>query len=231
MKLNNEENIIRCQKALYSKQLNTYSKLCNLYANLASSLSSKDSQARPEDIEKRYSLPLSLATHGKLDFIENYPENYFSQDEIDTFKKYSSCAKSLTKFKTASDILSNAITYDENSVPQISTEIIDEYQDYMEHTSKMTQNFNAFINKSTPRDIGHQSFLTTRQAINTINNIDPSHLNIDTATLGKNVTPSAFGAYTIRGVRGLTPSQVIDYTEALDIKDETQKKVLHKQTV
>ena len=81
MKLNNEKNIMLCQKALYSKQLQYYSKLCKLYSELAKL---KGPDVTPDEVQDTYSEALALAAKGNLDFLkpENnlvYSNNYTTQ--------------------------------------------------------------------------------------------------------------------------------------------------------
>lgn len=67
MKLNTEKNILLCQKALYSKQLEAYSGLCKLYARLAE----RHPDYTSGEIENRYAEALTNASKGDLKFL-NY---------------------------------------------------------------------------------------------------------------------------------------------------------------
>lgn len=103
MKLDNQRNIKICQKYLYSKQLECFGNLCELYADLAKLQGPK---ATPEDIQRAYSKPLSLATKGDLDFDK---VGIFEPTETEIFIKYAETAKNLNILKEASNLLSEVI--------------------------------------------------------------------------------------------------------------------------
>jgi len=225
MKLNSEKNIMLCQKALYSKQLQYYSKLCSLYSDLAK-LQGPDTT--PDEVQETYSEALSLAAKGDLSFLESENDIY-SENEIDIFKKYAFCSDRLSQFKEAASILKGSIIRFSFEEPEFDLTAIERYKNYMQNTSKSTKLFDKFISESSPRLIGHNYYLATRKSINTIDEIDNSHLN--SKAFSKILTPTAFGA-TIKGVKKhvhtidkpevKTPSEVRD--EAYNIFEKDEKR-------
>ncbi len=223
MKLNNEKNIMLCQKALYSKQLQYYSKLCKLYSELAKL---KGPDITPDEVQDTYSEALALAAKGNLDFLKpennlvysnNYTTQKYSNEEIEIFKKYAFHSGRLAQFKEASSILKGSIIRFSFQDPEFDLTAINKYKDYMQNTSKSTKLFDKFISESSPRLIGHNYYLATKQSIKEIDAIDSSHIN--SKAFSGILTPVAFGA-TISGVK--TPNHVIDMTSKLDAKTPSQ---------
>lgn len=103
MKLDSVKNIKIFQKTLYAKQLECYSYLCELYSELAKL---QGPEATAEEIENRYSKPLSLAVKGDLDF--NKYGNY-EPIEIEIFTKYAKISQELNEYKTSINMLSEVI--------------------------------------------------------------------------------------------------------------------------
>lgn len=221
MRLNSEKNIMLCQKALYSKQLQYYSKLCSLYSELAKL---KGPNTTPDEIQDTYSEALSLAAKGDLSFLDsdnkdNYSttpiESTYSDYESKIFKKYAFYSERLSQFKEAATILKGSIIRFSFQEPEFDLTAIDKYEKYMQNTSRSTQAFDKFINESSPRLIGNHYYLATKQSIKNIDKIDSSHLN--SQAFSSILTPVAFGA-TIKGVK--TPTNIIDDASNIFEKDE-----------
>lgn len=201
MKLNNEKNILLCSKALYAEQLKAYANLCKLYEALSKNASRT---ATASQIQERYSEALSLAAKGDLSFTERennyiFSESFkgakFNQSEIKIFKDYAKYSKILKKFKQASEIISSAVSYDNDGSPSVSEKGVNEYKAYM-HESSVTRAFDKRFTEHSPTYIGHQYYLASRNSINAIQSIDSSHLQ--GMTISKKLSPSQFGA-TISG--------------------------------
>ena len=219
MKLNSEKNIMLCQKALYSKQLQYYSKLCSLYSELAKL---KGPNVTPDEVQDTYSEALSLAAKGDLEFLEpennliylnNHTTQRYSDEEIEIFEKYAFHSGRLAQFKEAASILKGSIIRFPFQDPEFDLTAINKYKDYMQNTSKSTRLFDKFIDESSPRLIGHHFYLDTKQSIKEIDAIDSSHLN--SKAFAGILTPAAFGA-TISGVKA--PIHVLDDSSKSDAK-------------
>lgn len=221
MKLNDKKSVILCTKALYAEQLKCYASLCECYKQLANNLGRN---ATAEDVQKKYAPYLSMASKGDLSFL-NKENNYifseaylgarFQNKESKIFREYAKQTQRLYEFKDAASIVSHLL--DEDGTP--SKEKLDVYKKYMKQTSPSTRKFDKEISEHSPTYIGHQYYLTTRQAISDIRHIDPSHL--DGIPVSMEMAPHQFGA-NISGVT--TMDKIIETTRQdarnIDTKEE-----------
>lgn len=221
MKLDNKKNVILCTKALYAEQLKCYASLCQCYKELATNLGRN---ATSEDVQKKYAPYLSLATQGDLSFLEKennyvFSEAYlgarFQNKEAKIFREYAKQTKRLYEFKNAASIISKMLV--EDDIPH--SQKIDNYKNYMKATSSSTRKFDKEISEHSPTYIGHNYYLTTRQAIRDIRQIDPSHL--DGIPVSMEMAPHQFGA-NISGAT--TIDKIIEITNnnshKMDTNDE-----------
>ena len=230
MNLNKVKNIRLCQKALSVKELEYYSKLCEIYNELAQTQPYK----RPDEIERRYSRALTLASRGITDFLEE-PDCIYSSDESALIRDYSFKATTLLEFKEASHLLEEVLPNDENN-KKINFDKLDDYFDYMQNTSKSTKKFDDFIYQHSNRYIGHEYLTRSWNAIRTINLIDPRHVPNNLSRL----TPKLFGAEitgyrislkkTIQDAQNIfTDSEVDKYSPDLTIKEHAKETLYSTQ--
>ncbi len=193
MKLNNQKNIKLCLKALYAEQLKSYASLCECYEALANNLGDR---ATSEDVQRRYATYLSLASKGDLSFTskeknfifsQSYQGPRFHQSEIKIFERYAKESERLRTFKKGAEILSEEVDVDEIYKSQIN-----KFSSYMKKASPETRKFDREVSEHSPTYIGHRYYLTSRNAIRSIQNIDPSHLQGLSVPL--TIAPSQFGA-------------------------------------
>lgn len=193
MKLNNQKNITLCLKALYAEQLKSYATLCECYEALANNLGE---HATSEDVQKRYSTYLSLASKGDLSFTQKsqnfiFSQSYqgprFHQSEIKIFERYAKETARLNAFKKGASILSEEVDMDSISKSQIN-----KFSRYMKSTSPETKKFEREVSEHSPSYIGHRYYVASRNAIRSIQDIDSSHLQGLSVPLS--LTPSQFGA-------------------------------------
>lgn len=193
MKLNNQKNIKLCIKALYAEQLKSYAALCECYEALARNLGDR---ATSEDVQKRYATYLSLASKGDLSFTskdknfifsQGYQGPRFHQSEIKIFERYAKETERLRTFKKGAEILSEEV-----DAEPIYKSQINKFSSYMRQASPETRKFEKEVSEHSPSYIGHRYYLTSRNAIRSIQNIDPSHLQGLSVPL--NIAPSQFGA-------------------------------------
>lgn len=221
MKLNDKKSVILCTKALYAEQLKCYASLCECYKQLADNLGRN---ATAEDVQKRYAPYLSMASKGDLSFLDKknnyvYSEAYmgarFQNKESKIFREYAKQTQMLYEFKDAASLVSHVLNAD--ATP--STQKLAVYKNYMKQTSPATRKFDKEISEHSPTYIGHQYYLTTRQAISDIRHIDPSHL--DGIPMSMEMAPHQFGA-NISGVT--TMDKIIENTRQearnLDTREE-----------
>lgn len=202
MNLTNDKNFLLAKKAVYAEQLFYYSKLCKVYQDLANY-----AQKSPKDMEITYAEPLSRILsskdlektlyeleHERNDDLENHIiGKKYSPKEISYFQKYAEVANIFKTFQTASTYLDNVGEAQDASDKDAA---LTDFHKYMQNQNrpKVVQNFDTFIQNNPSRYIGARFFLLANKSINTIKEIDPSHIPFDSIILKHNITPKSFGA-------------------------------------
>lgn len=226
MKLDNEQKVLLCQKALYAKQLEHYAELCDVYNLLAQELQKElktnDSpESLSEQVQKYYGYYLSQAAQGDLSFLEDENCPIFNDRELSAFKKFASSSMKINYFRDASELLHSAThkkDRDGHVVFSINEKKMNQYHTFLnpprERFSKQEnaffdntgRTFSKMIAENPKRWIGHTYFKVAINALKTINEIDSNHIaSLNTRNIS--LTPKSFGA-TITGARGnITPTR------------------------
>lgn len=144
----------------------------------------------------------------------------FSAKDVEFFKEYSYHSQKITQFKQGSELLNKVIDKDlKTGKPMLSSTALKSFEDYMRQDIKnenpdFAPNYQAkylrlnsgsylidhLVKDHSPRWLGHQFFLASKNSLNTINSIDANHLPTS-LQLKNNLTPAQFGA-EITGVKG-----------------------------
>ena len=193
MKYESKENIHQVLTALTVKRLQAYSGLCKCYSELADIMVNEEGRAQvtASDIEQRYSSILStVAYHDIDDFDIIAKQGNFSEKEVSIFKRFSNISKNFIDFTNGYNILRNSVSKDSDEVDQ---DVVSDYLDFMKNKAQneRTKNFVDYIDSHTPIIIGKNFYSMYTRAIQRIQEIDDTHVDIpsfnDTKTLPRKI--------------------------------------------
>ncbi len=226
MKLDNEQKVLLCQKALYAKQLVAYANLCKVYKKLAEEIKNDgmpnaSQETLSEHVQRYYGKYLSKAAQGDLSFIDQEDGPIFNEEEKKAFNSFAEHSMRLNYFKGASERLFDA-THAKRKDGQVSFYIDEKkmniYNTYLNPPENRLsgeenqfwdatgRSFSKMIAENPKRWIGHTYYRIAKNALKTIDEIDSNHI-ASLNTKNVSLSPKSFGA-TITGARGhISPSR------------------------
>lgn len=239
MKLDNEQKILLCQKALYAKQLEAYANLCKVYKDLAKEIKrdaypNASQKSLSEYVQRYYGDFLAQASNNDLSFLTQPNAPVFNEREQAAFKDFSEYSLKLNYFKKASEYLFDA-TYaqrkdgqqyfniDEKKMGVFNTflnppreNLSEEKNAFWDETGR---SFSKIIEENPKRWIGHTYYRIARKSLQQIDEIDSNHISSLNA---KTLSPKSFGA-TITGARGTITVQERFSSKKQELKTEFKK--------
>ncbi len=224
MKLDNEQKVLLCQKALYAKQLVAYANLCQVYKTLAEEIKQDNMQNASSEVlaahvQKYYGPFLAQAAQGDLSFIEQEDGPIFNKVEQDAFISFAKHSMRLEYFREAAEVLFGAthIKGKDGSVSfSINEKKMDKFDAFLNPPKELFsekeniffdetgRTFGKMIAENPKRWIGHKYYKVATNALKVINEVDSNHIS-SLNTKNVSLSPKSFGA-TITGARGnITP--------------------------
>ena len=218
MKLDSEQKVLLCQKALYAKQLEAYANLCKVYKALAKEIKKEaypgaSQKSLSEYVERYYGSFLAQASQNDFSFMTEPGAPVFNEREQAAFKAFAEYSLKLNYFKKASEYLFDAthatnkdghqyFSIDEKKMGIFNTFLNPPREDLTEEKNafwdKTGRSFSKMIEENPKRWIGHTYYRIARNSLQQIDEIDSNHIS---SLNPKTLSPKSFGA-TITGARG-----------------------------
>ena len=206
MNYKSKKNVHQVLTALTVKRLKYYADLCECYSELANIMINEEGRAQvtSADIEQRYSSILStVAYHDIEDFDIINKMGNFSEKEVALFKRFSEISKNFIDFSNGYNILRHSIDQDS---PDVDQEVVSDYLSFMKEKAQndRTGYFTEYIEAHSPIVIGKNFYSMYTRALQKIQDIDDSHLNIPQFYDGRVLPRSIFGGQSKLHLAGST---------------------------
>ena len=239
MKLDSEQKVLLCQKALYAKQLEAYANLCKVYKTLAKEIKKEaypgaSQKSLSEYVERYYGSFLAQASQNDFSFMTEPGAPVFNEREQAAFKAFAEYSLKLNYFKKASEYLFDAthstnkdghqyFSIDEKKMGIFNTFLNPPREDLTEEKNafwdKTGRSFSKMIEENPKRWIGHTYYRIARNSLQQIDEIDSNHIS---SLNPKTLSPKSFGA-TITGARGTISVQERFSSKKQELKTDFQR--------